>query len=168
MRPVPTILDGRGRPVLDWVAVPAGRVPIGAGATPSDRTQSTETPATTLDLPAFSISRTPVTNAQYALFVAATGHRAPAHWEAPSPTSRAASHPVTYVDWRDVSAFCAWAGVRLPSEAEWEKAARGVDGRPLPVGIRPARPTPGELRRVVRHDNGGRVLPGRRQPIRGA
>ena len=70
----------------------------------------------------------PVTNDQYALFVADVGAAPPPHLPAPG------DHPVTFVDWFDAAAFCAWAGGRLPTEAEWEKAARGTDGRIYPWG----------------------------------
>jgi formylglycine-generating enzyme required for sulfatase activity len=83
------------------------------------------------------IARTPGTNAPFAAFVAATGHTPPAHWEGPRPPARLADHPVTYVDWHDAAAVCAWAGGRLPTEAEWERAARGTDGRTYPWGETP-------------------------------
>jgi iron(II)-dependent oxidoreductase len=77
---------------------------------------------------AFELGRTPVTNEQYAAFVRDSDAAQPAHWPAPD------DHPVVFVDWHDASEFCAWAGGRLPSEAEWEKAARGTDARRYPWG----------------------------------
>ena len=87
-----------------------------------------ETRQRIVDVAAFELARTPVTNAQYERFVAEGGAAAPPHWPAPD------DHPVTFVDWHEASAFCAWAGGRLPTEAEWEKAARGTDGRTYPWG----------------------------------
>ena len=127
-------VDDPGRLRFDWVAVPAGHARIGAAKLPAEPTRPAEMPATTVTLAAFSIARSPVTNERYADFTMATGHRPPAHWEGSRPPAGLERHPVTYVDRRDVGAFCAWAGVRLPTEAEWEKAARGVDGRPYPWG----------------------------------
>ena len=91
-------------------------------------------------LPAFWIDRTPVTNAQYAEFVAATVHRRPAHWNGPTPPGQIAHHPVVNVSWHDAVAYAEWRGVRLPTEEEWEKAARGTDGRTYPWGNE--QPTP--------------------------
>jgi formylglycine-generating enzyme required for sulfatase activity len=114
---------------LDWVDVPAGSYPVGRDpVAPRGAALPDEVPQRVVDLPAFELSRTPVTNAQYAAFVAAGGAAAPPHWPAPP------DHPVTFVDWFDAEAFCAWAGGRLPTEAEWEKAARGADGRTYPWG----------------------------------
>ena len=112
-----------------WVDIPAGRVWIGTDAPAGPGSHVAGSGRKAIHLPAFAIGRTPVTNRQYAVFVRATGHRAPAHWEGSSPPDALADHPVTYVDWHDTRAFCAWAGARLPTEAEWEKAARGTDGR---------------------------------------
>jgi formylglycine-generating enzyme required for sulfatase activity len=81
-----------------------------------------------------SLSTTAVTNAQYGEFVRATGHPAPPHWQSGAVPAALERHPVTYVDWHDATAFCRWAGARLPTEAEWEKAARGLDGRLFPWG----------------------------------
>jgi formylglycine-generating enzyme required for sulfatase activity len=103
---------------FDWVEVPAGEYAIGHDASALQL----------VAVGAFELSRTPVTNAQYAHFVADDGGAAPPHWPA------ADNHPVTFVDWHEASAFCAWAGGRLPTEAEWEKAARGTDARAYPWG----------------------------------
>jgi formylglycine-generating enzyme required for sulfatase activity len=82
----------------------------------------------------FWIARTPVTNEQYKAFVDATKHRAPRHWENRCIPTGKENHPVVRVAWSDATAFCKWAEVRLPSEMEWEKAARGTDGRTWPWG----------------------------------
>ena len=105
---------------FDWVDVPAGDYVIGRDADESRQR--------VVEVDGFELTRTPVTNGQYERFVAETGAAAPPHWPARS------DHPVTFVDWDEASAFCAWAGGRLPTEAEWEKAARGTDGRSYPWG----------------------------------
>ena len=80
-------------------------------------------------LDAFWIDRTEVTKAQYQRCVEAGVCAAPSC----SGTGKG-DHPVVCVSWRDASKYCAWAGRRLPTEAEWEKAARGTDGRKYPWG----------------------------------
>ena len=85
-------------------------------------------------LSTFYIDRYMVTNAQYQLFMQATGYPAPKYWwsapdtggKSPFPVGeKNPDHPVVGVSWQDASAYCKWAGKRLPSEAEWEKAGRG-------------------------------------------
>ena len=87
-----------------------------------------------MNLPGYWIGRTEVTNAQYRRFVRATGHRAPEHWEGGQVPAGLEDFPVVYVTWEDARAYCEWAGGHLPTELQWEKAARGTDGRVFPWG----------------------------------
>ncbi|GAA2100565.1 hypothetical protein GCM10009801_73180 [Streptomyces albiaxialis] len=76
----------------------------------------------------------PVTNADYARFVAATGHRTPRHWEGGRCPNRQMDHPVVWVTHDDALAYAAWADKGLPSADQWEKAARGTAGQRYPWG----------------------------------
>ena len=99
-----------------------------------------ESPQHELHLPAFAIAATPVTAALYAAYVADSGAATPLAWRGAQPPAQRRDHPVVDVSWREALAFCAWltgragAPFRLPSEAEWERAARGPDGRAFPWG----------------------------------
>ena len=93
-----------------------------------------EAPMHVVFLEPYRIARYPVTNAEYEVFVSATGHTPPAHWKGGSPPPREATLPVVHISWHDASAYAQWAQGRLPTEAEWEKAARGADGRIYPWG----------------------------------
>ncbi|HXF67657.1 MAG TPA: SUMF1/EgtB/PvdO family nonheme iron enzyme [Burkholderiales bacterium] len=132
-------------PREDMVAIPAGPFVMGSDDGPAD-----ERPAHTVSLAAFHVDRYPVTNAQFAAFLNALGtrnargerlydehdpdariHRVRGRWTADPGYG---DHPVVEVTWAGARDYCAWRGARLPTEAEWEKAARGTDGRKYPWG----------------------------------
>ncbi|MBK8045956.1 MAG: formylglycine-generating enzyme family protein [Anaerolineales bacterium] len=104
---------------IDWVTIPAGEFVMG-----SDSDEGAK-PQHKLYLPEYRISRYPVTNSQFYEFVRNSNHRKPEHWQNGEIPVGKSDHPVVCVSWHDALAFCAWARVKLPSEAEWEKAARG-------------------------------------------
>lgn len=107
---------------MEWVQIPAGAFLFG-----EERRK--------LSLPAFEMARYPVTNQQYKLFLDANpGYPAPAHWKGRSFPVGKGRHPVVGVSYYNALDFCKWLEARLPSEAEWEKAARGAKGLRLPWG----------------------------------
>ena len=116
------------RPVDDMpmVYIPAGEFPYGPGST-------TDIPAQSTYLDAFWIDQTEVTNAQYARCVAEGGCSEPLYTNFYDDPAYA-DHPIIWISRTEAEAYCAWAGARLPSEIEWEKAARGTDGRVFPWG----------------------------------
>ncbi|HOU13736.1 MAG TPA: bifunctional serine/threonine-protein kinase/formylglycine-generating enzyme family protein [Anaerolineae bacterium] len=151
----PTLGDTWTRPIdgMVMVYVPAGEFEMG-----SEDGEADEKPVHTVALDAFWIDQMEVSVAQFRRFVAATGHRTTAEiegsgwtyvtgneiwkgvngadWRHPfGPGSDAPDNdPVTMVSWDDALAYCQWVGGRLPTEAEWEYAARGLEGRLYPWG----------------------------------
>ena len=123
----------------DMVLIPAGELFMGS---PDDGLSfDDERPQRKVYLSSFYIDRHEVTNAHYKQFVDATGYQAPSHlasrfslWDHNTPLLTSEQHPVVNVSWDDAVAYCRWRGNRLPTEAEWEKAARGVDDRRYPWG----------------------------------
>jgi len=124
----------------ETVLIPAGEFIMGSDPRKDKDTSDNEQLQHTLYLPDYYLARTPVTNAQYAVFVQATGYEQPGHWKGGKPPAGKEDHPGVYVSWDDAVAYCRWLSeatgrpYRLPSEAEWEKAARGTDGRIYPWG----------------------------------
>lgn len=114
------------------VFVPAGEFLMGSAGQALDADED-EKPQHAVYLDAYWIDRTEVTNDMYRQCVAAGGCGEPAHSPRYSMSDHG-NHPAVGVSWDQAVAYCAWAGRRLPTEAEWEKAARGTDGRLYPWG----------------------------------
>lgn len=113
------------------ITIPAGQFVMGSD---HERTSPQNRPQHKVILGEYRIDKYPVTNIQYARFVADKGYRAPTDWVNGRVPVAKEMHPVTLVSWYDASNYCSWADKRLPTEAEWEKAARGTEGRRWPWG----------------------------------
>ncbi len=132
--PIADALAPAERDAVPMVTVPAGPFLMGS---PEEVGGADEHPQRTVHLKTFAIDQTEVTNARYLRFVKETGHKPP-----PNPYQQGhlsampmiADLPVVQITWHDAADYCQWAGKRLPTEAEWEKAARGTDGRLFPWG----------------------------------
>src|SRR5260370_5517802 len=110
--------------------IPAGEFVMGSDTNPN----SPEYPAHKVYLDAYWIDQVTVTNSMYARCAAAGPCKSPARYNDSYADARYAQYPVVYVNWFDAGIFCGWAGERLPTEAEWEKAARGVHELRFPWG----------------------------------
>lgn len=118
-----------GKKTNDVVLVPAGEFIMGT----NDRLPD-EGPEHKVSIPAYYIDKYEVTNLQYKQFIDDTNHKSPNHFRNRTFPDGKADHPVVYVSWYDADEYCHWAGKRLPTEQEWEKAARSTDGRNYPWG----------------------------------
>jgi len=111
------------------ITIPAGKFVMGTNNRLSD-----EGPQHEVTLPAYQIDKFEVTNLQYKKFINATKRKSPSHFRNRTYPRGKVDHPVVYVNWNDAKDYCEWAGKRLPTDQEWEKAARGTDGRTYPWG----------------------------------
>jgi formylglycine-generating enzyme required for sulfatase activity len=128
----------------DMVRVPAGEFLMGTDDVDAENEAldfglphpwyEDEHPLHRVNLPSFFIDATEVTNDLYKKFVEATRHPLPDDWANGTYPGGKAKFPVAYVNWFDADAYCRWAGKRLPTEEEWEKAARGPDSLKYPWG----------------------------------
>jgi formylglycine-generating enzyme required for sulfatase activity len=132
------------RPPEGMVAVPAGEFIMGTDEQDLQEKASEygimkpwfsdEHPAHRVKLPLYFIDKYETTNAEYRTFAQNTGRKPPPDWNGGQTPDGKARHPVIHVTWEDANAYCLWAGKRLPTETEWEKAARGPDGLRYPWG----------------------------------
>lgn len=129
---VPEIIGKDGAPM---VLVPAGEFVMG-----SDKGDEDEAPPHRVYLNAFYIDKFEVTNGRFAKYVEAIQSEPPWGFTDKETPVIHAERPVRWVNWMDAMGYCLWVGKRLPTEAEWEKAARGTDERVYPWGNDP--PTP--------------------------
>ena len=125
---------------MEFIRIPAGEFLMGSDQEKDLWAGFTEVPQHRVNLSEYWMGRTPVTNAQYAVFTLSTGAKAPEHWRSNQPPQALLDHPVVFVSWYEAAAYCEWLSqqsgrrVSLPTEAQWEKAARGTDGRIYPWG----------------------------------
>ncbi len=113
------------------ILIPAGEFIMG-----EDFSKKSLGPRHTVYLDDYYIDQYHVTNVYYKTFLNETRRSAPPNWRGQNFPPDSDNHPVSFVSWYDADAYCRWIGKRLPTEEEWEKAARGTDGRMFPWGKR--------------------------------
>jgi len=115
------------------IEIPGGQFTMGGS---QEDSPDSERPAHPVNVSTCHIDAYPVTNQDYREFVNCTGHKTPIHWQRGTYPTGLARHPVVNVSYQDAKTYADWMGARLPTEAEWEKAARGTDERLDPWGSR--------------------------------
>lgn len=124
----------------EMVLIPAGPFLMGSNKKADRNAYQVEFPQRTVYLDAYEIDKFEVTTVQYLRYVLDKGLPPLIDWQYDGGNFQETmvNHPVMHVSWHEADAYCRWAGKRLPTEAEWEKAARGEDGRIYPWGNQPA------------------------------
>jgi len=122
---------------MDFVCVPAGEFIMGSDPNVDPFASKNEQPQHRVYLDEYWIGKYPVTNQQFQIFLSKSGYQPAKTWNYPQGEEK---HPAIYINWKDAKTFCNWISVQtklkisLPTEAQWEKAARGTDGRIYPWG----------------------------------
>jgi formylglycine-generating enzyme required for sulfatase activity len=138
--PIPTVLERIQPFEPETILIPAGEFVMGSNPIKDRDAHDREQPQHFLYLPDYYLGKTPVTNIEYLAFVQATGSSPPSHWISGRLPIDKEDHPVVGITWYEAQAYCSWLAevtrkpYQLPSEAEWEKGARGTDGRIYPWG----------------------------------
>jgi formylglycine-generating enzyme required for sulfatase activity len=130
---LPVDFDDTPKTYIDWIYIKSGEFTMGSSDLDLEHADD-ELPQHRVFLDAYWISKTEITNGMYKNCVDAgvckysVSHITNPHFLDPAYTN----HPVVYINWKGAQEFCNWIGGRLPTEAEWEKAARGPDGKQYP------------------------------------